>query len=313
KYDNGIASYGLNKSSQNDLLDRMNTFISSMRVHGKTSLLPFQKGIIVNNTSLKKLFIDMEETYGPSFIVTRKLNQDVLENLFSFLKGMVGSANNNMTVFDFKYCLRWYILGKHSDVVFTENTNTENDNEINLLDETQCLTGQIINELQLSVAHFNNSDDTSTVETIHLDTGEQPFQILEEGCAQYVSGYVANRFYNKYPSLTAPHNSQPPDNWTNHLSRGSLKIPSDNLFKAVLQLERDFKTFHGDTLSKKPQVFKNLYKLVAPKIQHLNIPDEVILCLIRTRTYIRLNNLNNEKLSTHLKKQEKIKKQKFTN
>jgi len=44
KYDNGIASYGLNKSSQNDLLDTMNTFISSVRVHGKTSLLPFQKG-----------------------------------------------------------------------------------------------------------------------------------------------------------------------------------------------------------------------------------------------------------------------------
>jgi len=114
-------------------------------------------------------------------------------------------------------------------------------------------------------------------------------------------GLRSNRFYNKYPFLTAPHNSQPPDNWTNHLSRGSLKIPSNNLFKAVLQLERDFKTFHGDTLSKKPQVFKNLYKLIAPKIQHLNIPDEVILCLIRTRTYIRLNNLNNEQSSTHLK------------
>lgn len=44
KYDNGIASYGLNKSSQNDLFDRMKKFISSMRVHGKTSLLQFQKG-----------------------------------------------------------------------------------------------------------------------------------------------------------------------------------------------------------------------------------------------------------------------------
>ncbi|KAF0751874.1 piggyBac transposable element-derived protein 4-like, partial [Aphis craccivora] len=103
---------------------------------------------------------------------------------------------------------------------------------------------------------------------------------------------LINRFYKKYPSLTAPHNSQPPDNWTNHLSRGSLKISSDNLFKAVLQLERDFKTFHGDILSKKPQVFKNLYKLVAPKIQHLNIPDKVILCLIRTRTYICLFRMN---------------------
>ncbi|XP_029348427.1 uncharacterized protein LOC115034961 [Acyrthosiphon pisum] len=186
-----------------------------------------------------------------------------------------------------------------------------------------------MNELQLTVADSDISNETSTVETIHiseadlnfdllnqfeLDTGEPPFQMVEEGCAEYVSGYVANRFYNKYPSLTAPHNSQPPDNWTNHLSKGNLKIPSENLFKAVLQLERDFNNFHGDTLSKKPQVFKNLYKIVAPKIQLLNIPDEVILCLIRTRTYIRLNNLNNEQSSTrHSKKQEKIKKRKFTN
>lgn len=44
KYDRGIASYGLNKSSQHDLLDQMSQFISRMRVHGKSTLLPFQKG-----------------------------------------------------------------------------------------------------------------------------------------------------------------------------------------------------------------------------------------------------------------------------
>lgn len=44
KYDHGIPSYGLNKSYQNDLLDKMNEFISCMRVHNKTSLLPFKKG-----------------------------------------------------------------------------------------------------------------------------------------------------------------------------------------------------------------------------------------------------------------------------
>ncbi|CAI6355934.1 unnamed protein product [Macrosiphum euphorbiae] len=155
-----------------------------------------------------------------------------------------------------------------------------------------------MNELQLTVADSDISNDTSTVETIHiseadlnfdllnqfeLDTGEPPFQMVEEGCAECFG--LCN-----------------------------LKILSENLFKAVLQLERDFNNFHGDTLSKKPQVFKNVYKIVAPKIQNLNIPDEVILCLIRTRTYIRLNNLNNEQSSTHhSKKEEKIKKRKFTN
>lgn len=40
---------------------------------------------------------------GLTYIITRKLNQDILENLFSFLKGMAGCASNNITALDFKY------------------------------------------------------------------------------------------------------------------------------------------------------------------------------------------------------------------
>jgi len=35
--------------------------------------------------------------------MTRKLNQDILENLFIFLKGMAGCASNNIIALDFKY------------------------------------------------------------------------------------------------------------------------------------------------------------------------------------------------------------------
>lgn len=38
-----------------------------------------------------------------SYITTRNLNQDLVENTFSYLKGMCGSASNNLTVLDFKY------------------------------------------------------------------------------------------------------------------------------------------------------------------------------------------------------------------
>lgn len=38
----------INIWSQNNLIDQMTEFISSMRVHGKTSLLPFQKGKNIN-------------------------------------------------------------------------------------------------------------------------------------------------------------------------------------------------------------------------------------------------------------------------
>lgn len=37
------------------------------------------------------------------YITTRNLNQDLVENTFSYLKGMCGSASNNLTVLDFKY------------------------------------------------------------------------------------------------------------------------------------------------------------------------------------------------------------------
>lgn len=39
-----LPSYGLNENVQNELLDKMTEFIKSMRVRGKRSLLPFQKG-----------------------------------------------------------------------------------------------------------------------------------------------------------------------------------------------------------------------------------------------------------------------------
>lgn len=63
----------------------------------------YLKGIIVSNTSLQHLLYDMKKCYGLQYILTRKLDQDILENFFSFLKGMAGCASNNITVLDFKY------------------------------------------------------------------------------------------------------------------------------------------------------------------------------------------------------------------
>jgi len=44
-------------------------------------------------------------------------------------------------------------------------------------------------------------------------------------------------------------------------------MPSDDLFKVFLQMERDFKDFHGVTLSKEPHVFQKVFKIVAPKVR----------------------------------------------
>ncbi|KAE9526262.1 hypothetical protein AGLY_013893 [Aphis glycines] len=64
KFDHGVESYGLNLNSQNGILDEMSSFIENMRVYNMKSggkqknMLPFQKGILIYNSSLKKLFLD---------------------------------------------------------------------------------------------------------------------------------------------------------------------------------------------------------------------------------------------------------------
>lgn len=53
------------------------------------------------------MYQDLKNNFGISYIITRRLNQDVVENLFSFLKGMAGSASNNIIALDFKY---WFVF-----------------------------------------------------------------------------------------------------------------------------------------------------------------------------------------------------------
>jgi len=44
KFDGGVPSFGLDEVNQYELLNKMTSFIQEMRVHGKKTLLPFQKG-----------------------------------------------------------------------------------------------------------------------------------------------------------------------------------------------------------------------------------------------------------------------------
>jgi len=66
--------------------------------------MPFQKGILMSNNSLRNLFADMKEMYNIKYIIIRRLNQDVLENCFSFLREM-GAANTHPTPLNFRYRL----------------------------------------------------------------------------------------------------------------------------------------------------------------------------------------------------------------
>jgi len=118
----GKNAYGINLEKQDDILREMTELMNEMTIGKYKSLITFQKGIIVSNCSLQQFLPYIKEIYSNDYfnvqyIITRRLNQDVLENFFSFIRA-TGIANDKPTALDFKYRLKRYILGKHSTNLF---------------------------------------------------------------------------------------------------------------------------------------------------------------------------------------------------
>lgn len=80
-------------------------------IPGKKSLEYFQKGILMSNKALIMLYDYMREMYGMKYILTCRLNQDIVENLFGTMRSK-GGLDDRPTPKQFKYRLRKYILGK---------------------------------------------------------------------------------------------------------------------------------------------------------------------------------------------------------
>lgn len=77
--------YGLDLCQQNEILKDMKSNISGLLCSNKKSLQIFQKGIIVSILSLQNLYLYVKERYDTTYILTHRLNQVCLENLFSQL------------------------------------------------------------------------------------------------------------------------------------------------------------------------------------------------------------------------------------
>ena len=139
-YTSGQEPYGKKLSDQNKILDEVTSLIKKMKIGNHNKLIPFQRGIIMNNKSLKLLLPYLQKTIASEpfkiqYLLTNRLNQDCLENLFSYLRAM-GLTNDHPTALNLRYLLKWYILGKHSELILSKKNakNTESDETDLLVD-----------------------------------------------------------------------------------------------------------------------------------------------------------------------------------
>lgn len=78
--------------------------------------------------------------------------------------------------------MRWYILGKHSHLVFSENTNTEDGHEDKLLNDSECITSELLNNLEMSKEICNDQLETESHNTClkETDIPELDFDLLKQ-------------------------------------------------------------------------------------------------------------------------------------
>lgn len=143
-----------------------------------------------------------------------------------------------------------------------------------------------------------------------------PNDTEDQGLA-YVAGYAAFRFKNKYPKLGTPTEMlvNPNNDWINYISRGRLLSPNADLLKVAKHMNNVFLKYHPESsLRKEPWIFKTVANIVEDELKNITqIPREVLSCLVRTRTYIRVRIINKQFQMKKQQAKDTKKMTKFTN
>lgn len=126
---------------------------------------------------------------------------------------------------------------------------------------------------------------------------------IEENALLFIAGYVAHRFRNIHPELGTPTRNLPmiPNNWLFFLFRRNCIYPSKSFQETAEIMNNEFDKFHRNFFNKKIKIFDKLTNIVCKKINY-KFPEKVISGLVRTRTYIRLRNINKQIVVNNLKK-----------
>lgn len=304
-------AFGINLETQKKILEEMSTFIEDSRVFGSKTLLPFQHGILLTNKSLIGLFDHLSKLFEIQYLLTAKLNQDVLENLFSFIRSM-GRTNDHPDALQFKYRMRWFIMGKHSSTMLSVKTNTAPDTEEcmtsnnhilkSLETEEVCPTAQVLAQfctVEKDSELLDKDDDyiQKMCDANVLQSSDSSDIIRCEGL-RYLTGYVAFKLKEKYPELGTktrlmPSPESPNWSWIETMSKGGLHVPSDDFFYCAQIIEESFSDFHGkNDLRNESRVIHKVICLAKDKLKNIQIPEEAVRRLILVRTYIRIRHIN---------------------
>ncbi len=315
------CALGLKFEEQHAILCKAKEVFTAMRAQGKKSLLPWQKGWILNINSLLDLFSAVKAEYSLSYVLTTRLNQDCLENFFSRIRYLSGATDTRPGPVEFKIRFRNLILGQAASII-VENAAVQCEE-----DSAETLSVLLMKEIEEGrKSPLPQRDDESYPDVEEGKAPEDPEVQAEEDSAarelggqvkkrkigppmsaeecseealKYVAGYLAFKLKGDFPHLATSGDkslSFPPCPWIEQISYGGLTFPSKEWLEQVKKFEEVFKQFHGkDGISRE--------KGIIQKIQHNlkeafpSVPEAAIKMYGKTRTHIRIKYLRSQNVT----------------
>lgn len=307
------APYGLFLDDQNSLLDKMyNTFLF-MRCNGKYSLQIFQKAVLMHINGLK-LLLKIVRDHGLKYILSSKVNQDALENLFSQLRTR-GGLNDHPSPLNALYRLRMIILGKNPGVTSNQTNTTDTNNEEFLLAKTMKKIDLKINYVSENFDDSENATDTNSDSESIVNNCNNKIEMVQDA-VEYLAGWVAKTFRLKFPELGSTTTEQHLNKsshghdygvlpWINHLSYGGLIVPSDEFKNNIFRIERLFNKITKHKIPEGQGVVKNLTKKI---FKRMEMPEKylpVVQKYVKQRVLIRMKYLNHHSVLLNKKRKAK--------
>lgn len=284
-------------ASQVEVLEESITMFRSMKIKGR--FFPFQLGIETSCYSLLGLFEQLQSLHSFKYILTCRLNQDLLENTFGILRQMNGTYDHPDPV-TLKYRIRNFVLSDKHVLVSSKPNTIAQDNTLQL---------NMIAELRKASFRDGSISCSSDVYTFgELDSFSVPDNEVEG--FKYALGFVAHKFRKQYPHLISATTSN--DQWIAKISRGNLTSMHQDFHKEFIKLDYIFRTIHGDALNESPNAVCIISEL-SSKLS-INLPSNVVIFFVRCRIYFKIRKLNKNlsllKKITVASKSTKIKKMK---